>query len=43
MADAGDYVCRSSNRDAGMIRIHILNGEFSTYNYILIYLRWYRK
>ena len=28
MKDSGDYVCRSSNKDNGMIKVHILNGKF---------------
>ena len=28
MRDTGDYICRSSNRDAGMIKVHILNGKY---------------
>ena len=27
MSDAGDYVCRSSNKDTGTLRVHILNGK----------------
>jgi len=27
-SDAGDYVCMSSNRDAGTIKVHILQGKF---------------
>ena len=29
MSDAGDYVCRSSNKDTGTLRVHILNGKSS--------------
>ena len=28
MNDAGDFICRSSNRDTGKIKVHILNGEY---------------
>ena len=28
MQDAGDYICRSSSGDAGMIKVHILNGKY---------------
>ena len=31
MKDSGDYVCRSSNRDNGMIKVHILNGKYISF------------
>ena len=42
MKDSGDYVCRSSNRDNGTIKVHILNGKYPShenkdYNKCLVY------
>ena len=31
MTDAGDYICRSSNKDTGTLRVHILNGKLRNY------------
>ncbi len=28
MRDDGFYVCRSSNRDSGTIKVHVLNGKY---------------
>ena len=35
-ADAGDYVCISSNRDAGSIKVFILNGEQIQLPYMIV-------
>ena len=29
MGDSGDYICRSSNGDAGSVSIHVLNGKWA--------------
>ena len=36
MKDSGDYVCRSSNRDNGTIKVHILNGKYNSHELFLV-------